>query len=101
MTVRPDERLLDGHPMLPVRCRTCGAGVQARKASWQQTSVQWSAEAVRTCRERRASVPGEGPNGGVFPACEALHASITQAALDGELPVPDDPGPGPPGTTDP
>ncbi|GAT69944.1 ferredoxin [Planomonospora sphaerica] len=94
MTIRPDERLLDGPPMLPVRCRACGAPVRARKASWQQTSIQWSAEAVETCLERRASVPGEGPNGGLFPACEALRESIVRAALDGELPVPDDTGDG-------
>ncbi|MFC4059154.1 ferredoxin [Planomonospora corallina] len=95
MTVRPDERLLDGEPMRPVRCRTCGAGVQARKASWHQTSVQWSAEAMAACLERRAAAPVSGPNGGCFAACEALRASIVQAALDGELPVPDDGEDGP------
>ncbi|GAA3150620.1 hypothetical protein GCM10010466_47200 [Planomonospora alba] len=94
MTARPDERLLDGEPMRPVRCRACGAAVQARKASWQQTSIQWSAEAMAACLERRAAAAGGGPNGGCFPACEALRASIVQAALDGELPVADDGGDG-------
>ncbi|MEV8637923.1 ferredoxin [Streptosporangium sp. NPDC051023] len=86
---RQDNRLTDGTPMLPVRCHQCGAGVQVRKASWQQTSVQWSAEAVLACLERRASVPGDGPNGSAFPACEALRESIRRAALDGVIPVPD------------
>ncbi|GAA3130136.1 ferredoxin [Streptosporangium carneum] len=89
MTARQDNRLTDGAPMLPVRCLQCGAGVQARKASWQQTSVQWSVEAAGACLERRASAPRGGPNGEAFLACEALRESIRQAALDGMIPVPD------------
>ena len=46
MTVRPDNRLADS-PMVPVACRRCGACVSARKSSWNQTSVQWTAEAQR------------------------------------------------------
>ena len=33
-------------PMVPVACRRCGAAVLARKSSWDQTSVQWSAAGV-------------------------------------------------------
>ncbi|GAA0382357.1 hypothetical protein GCM10009530_36410 [Microbispora corallina] len=87
MTVRRDDRLADGPGMRPVRCDRCGAGVEARKASWQQTSVQWTAAAAAACAERRAA-PG-GQDGGLFLGCEALRASITRAALDGALVVPD------------
>jgi hypothetical protein len=39
MVIRPDNRL-DDAPMVPVVCARCGAGVQVRKSSWNQTSVQ-------------------------------------------------------------
>ncbi|MFF3670776.1 ferredoxin [Microtetraspora malaysiensis] len=84
MTVRQDNRLLDA-PMVPVGCRQCGARVQVRKSSWQQTSIQWDTEAMDTCLERRA-----GPDGGRFTACEALRETIARAALNGHVPVPDD-----------
>ncbi|MGI5157608.1 ferredoxin [Microbispora sp. CA-102843] len=83
MTVRPDNRLLDA-PMQPLTCRRCGAGVEVRKASWHQTSVQWNADAADACQERRAAGPG------VFPGCAALRDSIVQAALDGEIAVPEE-----------
>lgn len=88
MAVRPDNRLADG-PMTAVACETCGVTVQARKASWEQTSVQWDEDAVGHCLERRASSPGPGPNGAAFPGCQALRASIRAAAVRGELPVQD------------
>ncbi|WP_067180640.1 hypothetical protein [Microtetraspora niveoalba] len=90
MTIRQDNRLLDGAPMVPVPCRQCGTRVQVRKSSWHQTSIQWDTEAMDACLERRASSPGAGPNGGHFTACEALRESIRQAVLDGDVPVPDD-----------
>ncbi|MDF1604105.1 hypothetical protein [Nocardioides sp. YIM 152315] len=89
MAVRPDNRLADG-PMTPVVCTTCGAGVEARKSSWEQTSVQWHDDAVQRCLERRASSPGSGPNSAAFPGCQALRESIRAAAVRGELPVQDD-----------
>ncbi|WP_248964146.1 ferredoxin [Sphaerisporangium perillae] len=87
MTVRPDDRLLDGAPMQPLCCRQCGAEVEVRKASWHQTSVQWNAEAVSACLERRASSLGDGS--GVFPGCTALRDSIARAALEGVIAVPE------------
>ncbi len=89
MTVRPDVRL-DDAPMRSVACRRCTARVEVRKSSWQQTSVQWDAAALEACQERRAAVPGPGPNGDFFEACSALRESIQQAATAGVLPVPDD-----------
>jgi hypothetical protein len=69
--------------MRPVECGQCGARVLARKASWEQTSVQWDTAAMAACLERRATAPGPGG----FPGCTALRGSITRAALDGTLPV--------------
>lgn len=88
MAVHPDNRLADG-PMTSVSCTTCGAGVEARKSSWEQTSVQWSADAVERCIERRASSPGSGSNGVTFAGCQALRESIREAAVRGDLPVQD------------
>jgi hypothetical protein len=82
MTVRADNRLADG-PMHPVACRACAATVLARKSSWQQTSVQWSEQAMVACT---AWDPGCASRG-AFPVCEELRRSIAQAAVDGTLPV--------------
>jgi hypothetical protein len=79
MPPRPDNRLLDG-PMTPVACTTCGARVQARKSSWEQTSVQWDATSLSSCAERTT---GEG----FFSGCTALRASIGREATEGRLPV--------------
>ena len=86
MAVRPDVRLEDG-PMTAVVCATCGARVDARKSSWDQTSIQWSAEARGACVERRASPPRPGPNGAAFLGCAALSQALREAAVRGDLPV--------------
>lgn len=86
MAVRPDNRLADG-PMQPVDCDTCGARVLARKSSWEQTSLQWSAEAVEACVERRAASPRPGPNGAAFSGCMALRESVTAAVNRGDVTV--------------
>ncbi|NDU75383.1 ferredoxin [Actinomadura sp. DSM 109109] len=76
MTTRQDERLLDG-PLLPVRCRRCAAEVLVRKSSWEQTSIQWNAEA------RAACVGLEDPHA----TCAALRSAIQEAALNGTITV--------------
>jgi len=86
MAARPDVRLEDG-PMTPIACATCGAGVEARKSSWDQTSIQWSAEARGTCVERRAGSRRPGPNGAAFLGCAALNQTLREAAVRGDLPV--------------
>lgn len=92
MTVRRDDRL-DDAPMVPVLCLRCGAGVQARKSSWSQTSVQWTAAALEQCEERCTAVQLAGLSGrGVFLACSALSGSIGEAARAGTLSVVDDAG---------
>ena len=82
---RPDVRLDDG-AMEPVTCTTCSARVEVRKSSWEQTSIQWHADALGACLERRASQPGTGPNAS-FVGCTALDLSIREAAVRGVIPV--------------
>jgi hypothetical protein len=90
MSVRADNRL-DEMPMVPVACRNCGARVLARKSSWNQTSVQWNADATARCAERaearRISVPGSR---GVFLMCSALSESVIEAVRHGELVIVDE-----------
>jgi hypothetical protein len=90
MAVRPDNRLADS-PMVPVACRRCGAGVLARKSTWNQTSVQWNADASARCLERRdAEHLTEHAERGLFLACSALNESIVDAVRTGNLPVVDE-----------
>ena len=81
MSVRPDVRL-DDAPMQDVSCGTCGAHVLSRKSSWEQTSIQWSAEAAASCVERRASSPRPGPNGSTFIGCAANLARPASYSLE-------------------
>ena len=76
---------LDTMPMAQVTCRNCGARVLVRKSSWNQTSVQWNADASAQCSERTA-------RGGrdVFLACSALRDSIVDAVRHGDLPIVDE-----------
>lgn len=79
--MREDVRLTD-LPMRPLACGSCGAIVEVRKSSWDQTSVQWHSEALEACLERRASTAA-------FTGCSSLRASVREAAVRGDLPVPD------------
>ena len=88
MPVRPDNRLADV-PMTSLACRTCGAQVEVRKSSWDQTSIQWHEDAAAACVERRASSARPGPNGGTFAGCSALRETVREAAVSGDLPVVD------------
>ena len=90
MAVRPDNRLADS-PMVPVACRRCGARVLARKSTWNQTSVQWNADASAGCLERRdADNLAAHSARGLFLACSALNDSIVDAVRHGDLPVVDE-----------
>jgi hypothetical protein len=88
--VREDNRL-DDVPMMPVACRNCGARVLARKSSWNQTSVQWNADATARCAERieaqKISLPGSR---GVFLVCSALSESILDAVRYDALSIVDE-----------
>ncbi|QIX28672.1 ferredoxin [Nocardioides sp. JQ2195] len=84
MAVRPDVRL-DDSPMQPVTCTRCSARVEARKSSWEQTTIQWSAAAITACQERREN-PGASDGVG-FAGCSSLAESIREAAVSGSLPV--------------
>ncbi|MFJ9313319.1 ferredoxin [Pimelobacter simplex] len=85
VTVRPDVRL-ETAPMSPVSCDTCGAAVEARKSSWEQTSIQWHAADVERCLERRAAMPPR-IEGTLFTGCASLRKALGQAVERGDLPV--------------
>jgi hypothetical protein len=88
--VREDNRL-DNMPMMPVACRNCGAHVLARKSSWNQTSVQWNAEATARCAERsEAQQASAHADRGVFLVCAALSESIIDAVRHGDLSIVDE-----------
>ena len=90
MEIEIDNRLSD-FPMAPVSCRRCGAHVLTRKSSWNQTSVQWNAEASAACLERSDPQNSVAYSGrGVFLACSALTDSIVGAVRRGDLPVVDE-----------
>jgi hypothetical protein len=91
MTPRPQtDNRLDDAPMTPVACGRCGAQVLARKSSWNQTSVQWTAEAMARCIERRrAAQLAEHGGRGLFLACSAVGESIVDAVRHGELRIVD------------
>ncbi|WP_235736461.1 hypothetical protein [Nocardioides alcanivorans] len=77
--------------MRPVTCLTCAAEVLARKSSWDQTTVQWSAEAVERCVERKQQLPpNERPNRNAFLGCHALKDSVRAAAVRGALEIQDE-----------
>lgn len=86
MSGRVDNRL-DDMPMVSVTCRSCGAHVLARKSSWNQTSVQWDADATARCAERREAHRITEDRRGLFLACSALQRSIEAAVVAGELSV--------------
>ena len=86
MTVRDDNRLAD-QPLRPVSCSECGAVVRVRKSSWEQTSVQWTDDAMRTCSQRRNAGRSQGP---VFLVCSGLRESIEDAVRRGGLPMVDE-----------
>ncbi len=77
--------------MMPVVCRNCGARVLVRKSSWDQTSVQWNADATARCTERAEAQKIAAHAGrGVFLVCSALGESIIDAVRHGDLPIVDE-----------
>jgi hypothetical protein len=86
-----DDNRLDQMPMRPVTCRNCGARVLARKSTWNQTSVQWNADATARCFERSEAEKLASPGSrGVFLRCSALSESIVDAARRGDLAIVDE-----------
>jgi hypothetical protein len=87
---RTDNRL-DEMPMMPVACRSCGARVLVRKSTWNQTSVQWNADATDRCTERaEAEKVSAHANRGVFLVCSALRESILDAVRHAGLAIVDE-----------
>jgi hypothetical protein len=80
--ITPDDDRL----MQELTCRRCATTVLVRKNTLSQTSIQWLADAGRTCTElaeRRAA----GTSTGLAAGCTALRESIEDAVRDGRLPV--------------
>ena len=89
-SARTDNRL-DEMPMAPVVCRNCAARVLARKSSWNQTSVQWNADATARCVELAEARKISAHAGrGVFLVCSALSESIVDAVRHGALSIVDE-----------
>ena len=90
MSVRTDNRL-DEMPMAPLVCRRCAAQVLVRKSTWNQTSVQWNADATARCVERREAQKISAPGGrGLFLMCSALSESILDAVRHGDVCIVDE-----------
>lgn len=89
MAVRTDNRLQD-LPPVPVSCRRCAAEVLVRKSSWQQTSIQWNADATARCPQRREAEMLAKHTGRVFLACSDLRDTIDEAVESGVLRVVDE-----------
>jgi hypothetical protein len=89
MAVRVDVRLSDC-PLVSVACRRCGSIVLVRKSSWNQTSVQWNADASARCLERRTASPTAWSKRGIFLTCAALNESIVDGVRRGDVPVVDE-----------
>ncbi len=70
--------------MQQVRCIECLAKVQVRKSAWEQTSVQWTDEALDLCRERPARATGDLPRD-QFVGCETLRAAVRDETVQGNL----------------
>ena len=77
--------------MVPVMCHNCAAQVLVRKSSWNQTSVQWNADATARCAERREAQKVSAHDArAVFLACSALRESIADAVRHGDVYVVDE-----------
>lgn len=85
METQVDTRLIE-IPMQPLDCTECVARVLVRKSTWQQTSIQWTPEALEACRERPATQRGEQPKDR-FIGCESLRAEVREATIQGKLNV--------------
>ena len=55
------------------------------KYSPAHTSIQWTAEASRTCREMAAAAAVD--SGGYLLRCEALDRTVDEAVKDGKIPM--------------
>ncbi|MET8795917.1 hypothetical protein ABZV91_05570 [Nocardia sp. NPDC004568] len=65
--------------MQPLACRSCAARVSVAKYSPAHTSVQWTADASRACREMAAG------HGDYLPRCTSLDRTIDDAVAHGEV----------------
>ncbi len=85
MEAPSDVRLIET-PMQSLACGECTARVLVRKSTWQQTSIQWTAEALNACRERAAFSDAED-SAEPFRGCESLNETIREAASEGTITI--------------
>lgn|GEM_PF-714313 len=71
--------------MQSLACHTCDARVSVAKYSPAHTSIQWTTEASRTCREMAAAAAVDG--GGYLLRCEALDRTVDEAVKEGKIPM--------------
>lgn len=72
--------------MQSLACGECTARVLVRKSTWQQTSIQWTSEALNACQERAAL--GDTDNSAEpFRVCESLMETIRGAASEGTITI--------------
>ncbi|KAA0021983.1 hypothetical protein [Antrihabitans cavernicola] len=72
--------------MQPVECRACGTTVLARKNSFNQTSIQWTADPATSCTEYAKD---ETQPRSLRETCPRLRSSIEHAVMEGILEVRD------------
>ncbi|REK80938.1 hypothetical protein DVG80_16345 [Rhodococcus erythropolis] len=72
--------------MEPMGCERCGTHVLVEKNSWHHTSTQWRSDSRTACLEYRAD-PGTPRVRSA--SCSALRDSISRAAIDGRITVPE------------
>lgn len=83
-TTQVDRRAYLEGGLTDLTCDSCGVQVKVKKSSAEQTSVQWSAAAVRRCVEF-ADRAGRGQPTALVASCGKLRDSIERATRDGRL----------------
>lgn len=73
-----------------VRCRACGTCVLVRKNSYKHTSLQWQEDPDAVCPTFRDQAAAVGRSISPREGCPNLRESITEAVLEGAIPVPED-----------
>jgi hypothetical protein len=65
-------------------CEHCGGKVRVKKTSPQQTSVQWTRQAVSDCAEFALRAAPDRPSA-LIATCTRLRDSIERAAREGRI----------------
>jgi hypothetical protein len=74
--------------LVPVECTACASEVLVRKASREQTSIQWQSSPAETCPEFAARVAA-GELSARIDTCPRLRDAIERAVATGAVAVPE------------